>query len=64
MADVIVTMRDIRQAKMCSGGPRTFFARHGLDWSDFLTNGIPASKLLETGDAMAEIVVEIARGRQ
>lgn len=62
--DPIVTMRHIRQANMCSGGPRKFFAKHGLDWSDFLTNGIPASKLLATGDAMAEIVVEIARGRK
>lgn len=62
--ELIVTMRDIRGAKMCSDGPRRFFKRHGLDWSDFLTNGIPASKLLATGDAMAAQVVEVARGRQ
>lgn len=61
--DVIVTMKHIRQADMCSGGPRKFFKKHGLDWNDFLDNGIPASKLLATGDAMAELVVEVARGR-
>lgn len=61
---LIVTMKDIRAAKMCSGGPRDFFKRHDLDWNDFLTNGIPASKLLATGDAMAAQVVEVARGRQ
>jgi len=62
--ELIVTMKDIRAANMCSNGPRQFFKRHGLDWSDFLSNGIPASKLLATGDAMARQVVEVARGRQ
>lgn len=60
---VIVTMQDIRAAKMCSRGTRGFFARHGLDYSDFLTNGIPAEKLEATGDAMAVRVCEVARGR-
>lgn len=49
---------------MCSRGARKFFIRHGLDWSDFLKNGIPASKLEATGDYMALQVVEVARGRQ
>ena len=62
--DVIVTMQDIRTARMCSRGPRVFFTKHNLDWTDFLENGIPASKLVATGDAMALIVVEIARGRK
>lgn len=60
---VIVTMRDIRRAKMCSRGTRDFFRRHGLDFDDFLTNGIPAEKLEATGDAMAARVCEVARGR-
>lgn len=61
--DVIVYMRHIRAAKMCSKGARTFFQRHSLDWDDFLKNGIPATKLEKTGDAMALKVVEVARGR-
>jgi hypothetical protein len=61
---VIVTMQDIRAARMCSGGTRAFFTRHGLDWSDFLKNGIPAERLAATGDAMALRVVEVARGRR
>lgn len=61
---VIVTMRDIRACKMCSGGTREFFARHSLDWNKFLTEGIPAEELEATGDAMALQVVEAARGRQ
>tara|TARA_B100000519_G_scaffold170166_1_gene155725 strand:- start:3589 stop:3759 length:171 start_codon:yes stop_codon:yes gene_type:complete len=56
-------MRDIRAAKQCSRGARAFFERHGLDWQDFLENGVPAEKLLATGDAMAERTVEVARGR-
>lgn len=61
--DVIVVLKDIRRLKYCSKGARTFFERHGLSWSDFLSNGIPASELEKTGDAMALHVVEVARGR-
>lgn len=62
--ELIITMRDIRAAKMCSRGTRAFFQRHGLDWSAFLKNGIPAEKLAATGDPMALQVVEVARGRK
>ena len=60
---VIVTMRDVRAAGMCSRGPRAFFKRHGLDWNRFLEEGIPAEELEATGDALAMQVVEVARGR-
>ena len=60
---MIITMRDMRAAKMCSRGVRQFFKRHGFDWSDFLKNGIEAEKLLATGDAQAARVVEVARGK-
>lgn len=60
---MIITMRDVRAAKMCSRGARKFFERHNLDWSDFIKNGIDAEKLLSTGDAMAVRVVEVAGGR-
>lgn len=59
---VIVTMKHIRMAKMCSRGTREFFLRHGLDWSSFLKEGIPAHKLADTGDAMALHVVDVAEG--
>lgn len=62
--NVIVTMRDIRAARMCSRGARAFFVRHNLDFNDFLTNGIAAEKLEATGDAMAARVCEVARGRE
>jgi len=57
----VVTIDHVRAAGLCVHGTRTWFARHGLDFRDFLANGLPASVLLATGDAMAQRVVEIAR---
>ena len=52
----------------CARGSREFFARHGLDWADFLRHGIDAAKFVATGDAMALRAVthaqeEAERGR-
>jgi len=58
---LMITMRDLRAAKMCSSGARAFFQRHGLSFSDFLQGGIPAADLEATGDAMAIKVCEVAR---
>ncbi|WP_265092257.1 hypothetical protein [Acinetobacter bereziniae] len=57
-------MSDIRNAKMCARGTRAFFILHGLDFQDFLKNGIDAEKILNTKDAMAIQVVELKYGRQ
>lgn len=62
--ELIIRMPDLRAALMCSRGSRKFFEAHGLDWQDFLKNGIPASKLLATGDYMAQQLVEVTRGKQ
>lgn len=62
--DATVRMEHIRQARLCSRGARAFFERHGLDWRQFLREGIPASELAATGDALALRVVEVARGQQ
>ena len=59
--DVIVTIDHVRAAGLCVHGARTWFARHGLDFRAFLANGLPASVLLATGDAMAARVVDVAR---
>lgn len=57
-------MRDVRAARFCCRGARAFCKRYGLDWSAFLKDGLPAEKLLATGDALAIKVVEVARGKQ
>lgn len=64
MSDVMVTMKHIRQCKMCSRGARAFFDRYGLDWSEFLRSGLPAEDLEQTGDAMAIQVAAAARAEQ
>lgn len=61
--DIIITMKDIRNAKMCSSGARAFFIRHNLNWKQFLEQGICAKELSEINDAMKDRVVEVARGR-
>ena len=59
--EVIVTIAHVRAAGLCVHGARTWFARQGLDFRAFLAQGLPASILLATGDAMARRVVEVAR---
>lgn len=61
---LIITMRHVRAARMCSRGARAFAQRHGLDWDTFVRAGLPAEMLIATGDAMALQLVEIARERQ
>ena len=61
---VRVTIADLREVKYCANGSKTFFTRYGLDWRSFVKNGIPASELEATGDAMAIKLCEVARGRR
>ena len=49
---MIISMNDVRACGMCSSGVRAFFERHGLDWGDFLKNGIDVETVTKTGDAM------------
>jgi len=60
---LIVRREDLIAAQQCSSGARSFFKRHGLDWSDFLKNGIDAEILLKINDVMANQVIEQARRR-
>lgn len=64
MSEIKVTMRHVRQCKMCSRGARAFFERHGLDWSEFLRAGLPVAVLEQTGDAMALQAAAAARAEQ
>ncbi|OCG15999.1 hypothetical protein A9G24_01245 [Gilliamella sp. App6-5] len=60
---LIVKREDLIAARQCSSGGRAFFKRHGLDWSDFLKNGIDAEILIKINDVMANQVIEQARRR-
>lgn len=60
--EVRVYPRHIRAAGMCLiPGAKEFFASHGLDWREFMKNGLPVSQILATGDALAEQVAKIAQ---
>ena len=60
-----IYMSDIRKAKMCARGSRAFFLRHGLDWQDFLENGIDLEIAEKFDDAMIQQVVEyVKNGRK
>lgn len=68
MAEVIVTIAHLRSAPTynrrrgyCAAGARAWFARYGLDWSAFLREGIAASKLDATGDALGAALASHAR---
>lgn len=61
ISGVRVRMRHIRAARLCSGGTRDWFRHHGLNWSEFLSKGLPVEEFEKTGDKMAIDVANIAR---
>lgn len=63
MTDLMVIHADMRALGQCNRGARAWFARHRLDWSRFIDQGLPAPVLLATGDALAQDVVAVARSR-
>jgi hypothetical protein len=54
-------VRHVRAAGLCSRGSRAWCAHNGVDWSDFLANGIPASVLEAKRDAIVARVAKLAR---
>jgi hypothetical protein len=61
MREVIVTMNHVRSCRMCAREARTWAKSRGMNWTEFITNGLPEHTLTETGDPMALKVVEFAR---
>lgn len=57
---MIIFVADLRRAKMCMRGSKEFASRNGIDWQDFLKNGIDAELLRATDDKMALLVIESA----
>ena len=49
-----VTHRHCRELGYCNRGLRAWFAREGLDWTDFVKHGIAAEILRQRDNAMAE----------
>ena len=55
--EVIITIDDIRKAGHCARGAKNWFDQQGIDFRDFLKNGITATRMLDTGDAQGAQVV-------
>lgn len=68
---MIITLQHLRSTNTwtdkqgyCATSSRAFFKRYGLDWADFVANGIEEEKLLATGNALAINLVEFAHQQQ
>lgn len=67
MNDFLVTVEHLHKLRNRKGGgfcvrnSRIWAASHGLDFKDFVRNGVAASKLIATGDVLAEELVDVAR---
>lgn len=59
-----ITIADVRYAGYCSSGARRWFKSYGLDFRDFVENGINEAAFLATGDALAQRVVDVKRERE
>ena len=64
MKDNRITIKDIRLAGHCVKGAKRWFADHGLDFRDFLKNGIDEETFLNTNDGHARQVVDAKRRRE
>lgn len=60
----IIRHKDLAAIKFCNRGARQFFERHGLDWSDFMKNGIESETVEHIDDAMVRRVIERAKQRE
>lgn len=59
---VKVTINHLRAASMCARSARPWFARHGLSWNTFLTEGIDSDYVRERAgdDSLCLKVIAIA----
>ena len=65
MIDFIITARELQAKGFCASGQWRWFEAHGLDFKAFLKDGIAASALLATGDALGIRAVElVGAGRE
>lgn len=61
--EIMVTVADVRSIQFCARGARMWFTRHGLDYTEFVTRGLPVSVIEGTGDALGKKVAKQARLR-
>lgn len=59
--DPIVRPHHIRAAGVCMDGARDWAKEHGINWSRFLDDGLPVSRLEPFNDALMNRICRIAR---
>jgi hypothetical protein len=59
-----ITLQDMRSLKYCAKGSRQFFTRHNLDWSRFVSDGIPVDEIAHIEDGMLRRLIEKAKQRE
>lgn len=59
--DDLRKLRDIKGGGYCIRGAKLWSARHGIDFAQFVREGIPAERLLATGDQLAIDLVSFSR---
>lgn len=57
MGDERITMADVRAAGLCCRGCKEWFRLRGLDFNDFLKNGIALSQIEHLNDALVDQVM-------
>lgn len=60
---IVVTIQDVRAARLCTGGTRRWFANRGLDFKAFLRDGLDAEVLRALGDPLADQAIAAAEAR-
>lgn len=60
----IVKIDDVLVCGTCHNGARYLANQYGLDWWDFLQNGIDASKLEGIDDVNVKNVIKAAKERE
>lgn len=61
--DFIVTIQDARALGYCRRGSYVFSQRYGIDWTDFVRNGVRASVLRQIDDDMVKSLLQQAKSR-
>lgn len=61
---MIILHRHARELRYCNRGLREWFSREGLDWADFVKNGIHVDVLRPHENAMIDRVIKQAEGEQ
>lgn len=64
MTGLRVTVADVRAARLCTRGMRTWLREHHIDLNTFILEGMPIEEAEATGDAYALHICERVRAAE